>query len=277
MKQQVYFCAMQKSIFLICLMLMHFGLSFGQSRKVYFYSEDPIFYNHIKSERLVIDSFPADGAWVNFLWQNDTLSKFIPEGTGNMKYQVTKGNRGEAGIWYRPLEAGGNQNFIPVTYIIGFVPENRRRIFTMPIEEVDTTEIILAQEEVVPQREDVISMEVQVEDTIRVVALEKVEVELAEEKMLSHEEVEFSVWEKAENADFEFDRMRILRDYLKNNGCEAEEVGRALGILKYDPSRLELLKSLSESCPEQIRPQLSVWAEKFFVYPQFRSQVIHLL
>ncbi len=274
---QVYFCHMQNRILLICLLLANFGLLLGQERKVFFFSESPISYHQTSAERLVIDSFPTEGGWVNFAWEADSLSKYIPAGEQNMKYQVSRGNRGEAGVWFRPLNTESNQNFTSVVYKEGYVPENRLRLLPRTIEPADTLMAMVEETQVQNEEEITLANDEGFDvDSDEEESTEEV-VSLVEEKGDDEEESYADIWEKAAAADFEFDRMRILREYLKTNGCEAEDVSKSLGILKYDPSRLELLRALSESCPEQIKPHLPTWSEEFFIYPQFRSQVIQLL
>lgn len=272
---------MQKPIYLICLMLVNFGLLLGQSRKVYFYSQDSIFYNHTSARHLVIDSFPTYGAWVNLIWQNDTLNKFIPAGATHVKYQVSKGNRGEPGVWFRPSNEMATQNFTSVRYVAGEAPEIRARILPHLQLNEDTLSLMATKADIVSEDEHVLPAQEEFtnKDSTKEMALEKHEQITLQEVLDEQDEVEepSTVWEKAEKASFEFDRMRILRDYLISSNCDPEEVGKSLQILKYDPSRLELLRALSEHCPQKIKPHLAQWADTFFVYPQFRSQVIQLL
>ena len=268
---------MLNRILLICLLLANFGLVLGQERKVFFYSQSPISYHQTSAERLVIDSFPVEGGWVNFAWEADSVNKYIPAGELNMKYQVAKGNRGEVGVWFRPLNTESNQNFTSVKYVEGYVPENRLRLLPRAIEPVDTLIAIVDETQVQNEEEVVLANDEGFDvDSDEEKSAEEV-VSLFEESVVIEEESYTDIWEKAVSADFEFDRMRILREYLKTNGCDSEDVSRSLGILKYDPSRLELLRALSISCPEQIKPHLPTWSESFFIYPQFRSQVIQLL
>ncbi|TVQ78945.1 MAG: hypothetical protein EA358_04210 [Flavobacteriales bacterium] len=275
---------MKKYSSLICFILVNF--LHAQVREVLLFSESNFAYGSTEAQVLLIRPFPNEGGWVNLLWKNDTISKWIPAGSESMSYEVKEGNRGNVGVWFR---ASGKPS-AKDPFVVGFMPADRW--VKSPETPVATDDLIAAvvndqvnDEENVPAVEsmtDSASLELEVvkgsDDELAiidsVVVLKVVEDTV---KPVSIDIDTLDIWGRVELVAFEFDRMRILREYIKDSGCKKQDISRALSVLRYDPSRLELLKFLAEVCPDELRPNLPQWGEEYFVYPQFRSQVIRLL
>jgi hypothetical protein len=276
---------MKKYSSLICFILVNF--LHAQVREVLLFSESNFAYGSTEAQNLLIRPFPNEGGWVNLLWKNDTISKWIPAGSESMTYEVKEGNRGNAGVWYR---ASGKPSVKEPIVVAGFLPTDR---WVKSPETLVASEDLIAAvendqvsvEETLPDVEvmtDSASLEFEVvngsddelatTDTVVVLKMDEDTV-----KPASIDIDTLDIWGKVELVAFEFDRMRILREYIKDSGCKKQDISRALSVLRYDPSRLELLKFLAEVCPDKLRPNLPQWGEEYFVYPQFRSQVIRLL
>ena len=250
---------------------MLFSLPAIAQRTVYVFAPDTIVFSYADNKKtqhkLRITEVPDSSVCLYFSANNTIVKKCIPEGVEDLAYELRPGNRQQPGLWYRGAfsDAGANEiKYHPATVSTVHVIVANTKIEKTPeiaknIEEDAVEEVVsIAQ----TTHSEFNETEAITTDTTASVEEEK--------------EVHTDVWEAVKSAEFEFDRVRLFRDYFEKNGCDKESVFRALDILRYDPSRLELLRSMVSFCESELQPHKKDIADTFFTYPHFRQQLLQL-
>lgn len=213
-------------------------------------------YNNAPHQQIEITDVPDSNAVIELSFYGKKLRKRLPDGASVLHYYIGEGNNDDIGIWYR-----GTQKLTQatkVTYSNEFVqaPNN------IP----DSLEFQALKETESPSDLNIDSISGRTGKVIE---------ELAETENEDTEIID--VWAAAAEAEFEFDRVRVFREYFSQKShCDFEDIDKAMGILRYDPSRLELGRTLGEHCAEEVWPKKEILANKHFAYPHFRQQFIDI-
>ncbi len=265
-------------------------------RTVVVFSHDTLpfqYGDHPTVNRLKIEGVPD--STVNIVMDingRQQVVKTLPYGQKTLVYELRPGNRGQMGMWYR-----GDQSR-PVDLTVSFEKIDRLLVADVENEDehtYDEQDTVLQPDFVAltpPSQtidSDIENITVRAEDTLLPIvnqdtstAETRMEVEThadtlpsKTDKQLAEEAVD--IWTAVKEASFEFDRVRLLRNYFVEQGCSKDDVFRALKHLRYDPSRLELCRYLVDICKSELKEWQADIAETFFVYPHFRKEFNDML
>lgn len=240
---------------------------------------------------LLIDNVPDSTVNIVVDVNGHLVAKTLPYGQKTLVYELRPGNRGQMGLWYR-----GDKSR-PTDLTVSYVKTERPLLAMHDDKEEskdynqDTTlpSDVVAQEHT-PKSDDTALdsamvhaddslMKVIDEDTSTAITYERTETR--EDTIITKETQDLEkspdIWTAVNEASFEFDRVRLLRNYFTEYGCTKEDVFRALKTLRYDPSRLELCRYLADICKSDLKEWQSDIAETFFVYPHFRREFNDML
>jgi hypothetical protein len=236
-------------------------------RTVYVFAPDTIVFSYADSEKsqqkLRITDVPDSSVCLYFSAFNTVVKKCLPEGRDDLAYELRPGNRQQPGLWYRG------------TFTDAHAGEIKYHAVTLTTDSVVPVHAEIAED--TGKQEEVVSVyQALPEETHEVDSISEETAEFIEIISIEEEKVSVDIWETVKSAEFEFDRVRLFRDYFEKNGCKKEDVFRALNILQYDPSRLELLRSMVSFCKTSLHPYKQEIAETFFMYPHFRQQLLQL-
>ncbi len=258
---------------LLVLLISNVFFSFAQ-RAIHIFAHDSLAFSYASSQpqtSVMITDVPDSMVRVSILVNNQRIVKRVPFSDDIMSYELRPGNNGTLGIWYRGDAGCGSCPKVVYTPSDTFdaTPKITATTSTHTAQQDDSTPLVAETKDTEPpiHRDEWIALSdsVDAEDKERA---DDVRIASGSPEPIGNEDV----WNTLSDAEFEYDRLRILRDYFVKSNCTREDVFKALEELSYDPSRLELCRHLVNVCADDVQTWQSDIAETFFIYPHFRSE-----
>ncbi len=221
---------------------------------------------------MVITDVP-DSLVCIFVNVNDQkIAKWVPFSDDLMSYELRPGSNGKLALWYRGNKGCSHCPRVSFVYedARDFIPSPPPTAHIFDHVEVDTiiSDTVSTSDPLIAKLDE----HTAIKDTLLTDTVETVVFDTTYSNDLADTINDLDVWLVLVEAEYEFDKVRILRDYFNASNCTREDVFKALGVLNYDPSRLELCKHLKDRCYEKMREWHMDIAQEFFIYPHFRSE-----
>lgn len=249
-------------------------------RSVHIFSHDTLTFAYASSPQLtslLIQAVPDTAVKLVFRVNEHFVIKHIPYGNERLTYVLRPGNDGIMGLWYRgtttakisyTIDYVSTEQQTDSTHMLG----DRTPSISSTVDSLLGEDLARTQTNTNTKNQDTVFSNLSASDTNLTTV--NPHFDSTGKTTLS---VEYDLWIELSKAAFEYDRVRILRDYFTQNNCQRADIFKALKALRYDPSRLELCKHLSKICIENLREWQSDISDAFFVYPHFKHEFNNIL